>query len=492
MVQVSAQPVAKSGDIQSYISTIIGNMPLENGGDYSVPKPWNLATWGFVLNALLDGDYNEAADSALNIDYQLVEYTENSGVDDYTYYLLENTGSNYWGTYIYNPDHKRRLVIQCPHPRKDFNTGKQGIMAFYEGEAFFYCLSGTHRCNHGWLSECAGKTDVCGAYQNFQISDMAHHDTTLFQDVTDTLFNRYSTLNFIQLHGFTKTNTDPYVILSNGTDQIPNTDYLATLETQLFNEDNTLTFKTAHIETDWTRLVGFTNTQGRLINGSNDPCGASAQNTSGRFLHVEQEKTKLRANSTGWEKMSNAIINTFPNNPLPVELTGFSAVVKDAWNVELRWATATEVNNDHFEVQKSKDGRDWERVGSVEGKGTTLSPQSYIYNDKTPYRGLSYYRLTQVDYDGTRALSELVSVNTQPEFVLRMYPNPCQDQLKIRHTETKKVDVRFYDAMGKLFTPMLSTSSYETTVDTKVLPKGVYWVTVRRDELFFTEQVVVE
>ncbi len=76
-------------------------------------------------------------------------------------------------------------------------------------------------------------------------------------------------------------------------------------------EDNTLTFKLAHKDLNWTRLIGFTNTQGRLINGSPDYCNTSATSTSGRFIHIEQEKYKLRNDETGWNKMSNALSNVF-------------------------------------------------------------------------------------------------------------------------------------------------------------------------------------
>jgi hypothetical protein len=67
----------------------------------------------------------------------------------------------------------------------------------------------------------------------------------------------------------------------------------------------------AHIDTNWDRLRGFSNTQGRFINGSSNPCSVSASATSGRFIHLEQEKTKLRQDAAGWEKMNMALSNVF-------------------------------------------------------------------------------------------------------------------------------------------------------------------------------------
>ena len=102
--------------------------------------------------------------------------------------------------------------------------------------------------------------------------------------------------------------------MSNGTDQTPENDYASLIRDALLEEDASLTFKIAHIDTDWTRLRGFTNTQGRFINSSPDPCGTSATETSGRFIHIEQARPKLRQDASGWAKMSNALGNVFFND----------------------------------------------------------------------------------------------------------------------------------------------------------------------------------
>ncbi len=99
--------------------------------------------------------------------------------------------------------------------------------------------------------------------------------------------------------------------MSNGTRETPAIDYADLIKEALIEQDNTLTFKLAHKDQNWTRLIGFTNTQGRMINGSPDYCNTSATSTSGRFIHIEQEKSKLRNNEIGWAKMSNALSNVF-------------------------------------------------------------------------------------------------------------------------------------------------------------------------------------
>jgi hypothetical protein len=99
--------------------------------------------------------------------------------------------------------------------------------------------------------------------------------------------------------------------MSNGTNKTPTIDYAVQIKNALLNEDPSLTFKLAHIDTDWTRLTAFTNTQGRYINNSSNACSTDATATSGRFIHIEQEMGKLRDNANDWRKMSNALKTVF-------------------------------------------------------------------------------------------------------------------------------------------------------------------------------------
>ncbi|MFT4970473.1 MAG: hypothetical protein ACI9O4_002231, partial [Chitinophagales bacterium] len=214
------------------------------------------------------------------------------------------------------------LVIQSPHAKKDANTGHEGIHVFRKTQAMFYQVNGTHRCNSSVYSTCTGTTAGCSststseAYRN---SDMAHNIQSIFQRTTEVLFYTFDNTYFIQLHGFTKQSTDPYVIVSNGTQETPPLDYMVSFTENLYLEDTVLSFKIAHIDTAWTRLRGFWNTQGRLINFSFSPCNMNAPIPSGRFFHVEQEKSRLRDDVTGWNKVANALNNTFTCIPLSIK-----------------------------------------------------------------------------------------------------------------------------------------------------------------------------
>lgn len=327
--QSNCQVIQDTGDVFAEISAIIASMPGHSGNNYSSPNANQLNIWENTLNSLLLGNYSEASNTANTIGYNLVEFLDTTTIPNTTYYILKTNSANYWGTYVYNPNYCRPLVIQSPHPKKDFNTGKEGIHIFKEVEALFFCLSGTSRCNNSSYSSCDGSTSVCsGSSENYRISDLSHNTSTIFQRTTDVLLSKYNNSHFIQLHGFSKLTTDPYVILSNGTQVTPSPDYLSIFKTKLFDEDHLLTFKIAHVDLSWTRLRGFTNTQGRLINSSLDFCNSNATTTNGRFFHVEQEKTKLRDDSIGWNKVANALKNTFICSPLFIEQASFNGKIK--------------------------------------------------------------------------------------------------------------------------------------------------------------------
>lgn len=306
-----------SGNLENYLNNIISNMPGDSGDNYKSPSNVELTSWENCITNILSGDITTARTHADAVNYEIVLYTDTAFSPTVNnYYVLKEkaNASNYWGTYVFlQSGASNEMVIQAPHSSFDFNTGKQAIYSFVRLQNFALFLNGTHRCNHQTASTCSGTTSVCsgGASEAFKTSDLAHTVTSAWQKATEVIYNTKSSSVFVQLHGFTKLGSDPYVILSNGSDQVPSgTDYAVQLKDALFNEDSSLTFKIAHVDA-WTRLVGFTNTQGRLINQSANICNSSATSATGRFIHVEQEKSKLRQDATGWQKMYQALNTVF-------------------------------------------------------------------------------------------------------------------------------------------------------------------------------------
>lgn len=150
-----------------------------------------------------------------------------------------------------------------------------------------------------------------------------------------------------------------------------------------------------------------------------------------------------------------SVDDSYPS-PLPVELTSFSARTKDS-DVELKWTTATELNNFGFQVERSVDHTHWEVISFVPGAGTTHSPRNYAYTDTDAIDGLEspllFYRLLQIDRDGTQEYSSTVEVSHVPtRMEMCVYPMPVHDdatvRLSQRHAEGEAT-LRVYDAAGR-------------------------------------------
>ncbi len=142
--------------------------------------------------------------------------------------------------------------------------------------------------------------------------------------------------------------------------------------------------------------------------------------------------------------------------PLPVELLSFTAT-KRGNNAELKWTTATEQNNQGFEVQVSVDGKNYERLGFVESRvGSSAMKQDYSFTDaRSSKNGVQYYRLKQVDFDGTSKIYGPKTVNfgdivaASPS---EAYPNPFKDKLRVNISSPERgvATIKLYTATGRL------------------------------------------
>lgn len=156
--------------------------------------------------------------------------------------------------------------------------------------------------------------------------------------------------------------------------------------------------------------------------------------------------------SSNWAVMfSNVSFNG--SNPLPVELTEFNAhCVGD--QTRLSWATETEQNASHFLLDRSRDGISWEEVTEMKAAGTTTVPQEYAFYDETDLNGsTSYYRLRQIDVNGSERFYGPISVECDRTETagFALYPNPAQDAFTVRiETDLKLGDgfLVLYDLSG--------------------------------------------
>ncbi|SHJ57694.1 Por secretion system C-terminal sorting domain-containing protein [Hymenobacter daecheongensis DSM 21074] len=171
--------------------------------------------------------------------------------------------------------------------------------------------------------------------------------------------------------------------------------------------------------------------------------------------------------------------------PLPVELTRFTAEAQGA-DALLQWATASEKNNDRFEVEASADGRTFRRIGTVAGHGTSTQPHEYQLLDKAIARYAAspvYYRLRQLDHDGTATYSPVRAVGVSSLAGLALFPNPTRAQATLTGA-APGAQVQVYDALGRL---VVTATADATGSAALVLPQwrtlGVYVVRVGKQAL---------
>ena len=183
---------------------------------------------------------------------------------------------------------------------------------------------------------------------------------------------------------------------------------------------------------------------------------------------------------------------------VPVELTSFTANT-DKNDVILTWNTATEVNNQGFEIQRKTSG-EYERVGFVEGNGTTTEVQNYFFRDKDLLSGNYTYRLKQMDFDGSFAYSPEVEIGIdQPSvFVLgQNYPNPFNPSTKIQYSipNDGNVSLIVYDILGKEVATLVNdyqqAGTFDVVFDGANLASGVYYYQLTSGELSATKKLML-
>lgn len=185
------------------------------------------------------------------------------------------------------------------------------------------------------------------------------------------------------------------------------------------------------------------------------------------------------------------------STPLPVQLTQFDVELSGE-NVTATWATASELNADFFEVQRSKEGVEYESIGKVKAFGTTTIPQKYSLDDTNPYNGISYYRLRQVDFDGTQTFSDVRSITIDKKATrISIFPNPVlnnQLTLQLHNWKEESAHVTIVDLMGKIVFQMPLAVARQTkwlfTLNDDI-PTGVYLITVRGSTSRFISKIMV-
>ena len=224
------------------------------------------------------------------------------------------------------------------------------------------------------------------------------------------------------------------------------------------------------------------------------------------YYHTVNDKIQY-FNMPYYLKMSKAAFGTVATlaqltDIVPVEMLTFTASVRNS-EVQLFWSTASELNNSGFEIERSvNDNNSFVTVGFVDGKGSSTEINYYSFIDNPQLSGVNhiFYRLKQVDFDGTSSYSDIVNVSydVPADFVLNQnYPNPFNPSTRISYFVPKEslISIKVYDVMGRevttLVNEMKSTGSYELSFDASNMPSGTYFYTLIADNYSATKKMIV-
>jgi hypothetical protein len=175
---------------------------------------------------------------------------------------------------------------------------------------------------------------------------------------------------------------------------------------------------------------------------------------------------------------------------LPIELLAFQVSLEDQ-AVACDWWTETELNNDFFTIERSLDGTHFEPIAYMKGAGTSSEPIHYKMYDYDPYLDIvSYYRLTQTDYNGQTRFHEIRSIKPKKINELTIYPNPSNGTIRISGDYKTLLDSKLFDTSGReIALNHSSLESKEITVSS--LPVGVYTFIYFDNEKVISERIVI-
>ena len=201
----------------------------------------------------------------------------------------------------------------------------------------------------------------------------------------------------------------------------------------------------------------------------------------------------------GWVVGDGGTILHTTNGGVPVELTSFTATTNGK-KIILNWSTATELNNQLFEVQRSFEGSDFATVGFVNGKGTTTERQDYSYSDEVFTNGKYYYRLKQIDYLGSYEYSDVVEIDFRAfnSYLLEQnFPNPFNPTTTIGFGIQNKSNVKItiLNAIGEEVAVILNEERepgfHQVEFNAAGLPSGVYFYQLKAGDFVQTRKMIL-
>lgn len=186
--------------------------------------------------------------------------------------------------------------------------------------------------------------------------------------------------------------------------------------------------------------------------------------------------------------------------PLPVTLSRFEAESLEDGSVSLTWETQSESNSDYFEVQRAENGQasDFKSIGEVSAAGFSSRQNDYAFVDESPIANKNlYYRLKQIDFDGSFTYSSVQSIKVDKMDQVSVYPNPVRQQETLNfafaNTENQETTIRIIDAAGKEVYAAQFQNESTLSIPLPNLSEGIYYAAIyNRGDLSEIKKVLVQ
>lgn len=219
------------------------------------------------------------------------------------------------------------------------------------------------------------------------------------------------------------------------------------------------------------QIINNIGTPGLDCNGACTATGLSGGTTATQY-------------QTGWIVTGDVV-------SLPIRLVSFSAEVVNK-EVKISWITATEQNTAYFEIEKSKDLQKIEVIGKLDATGFSEQLKSYQLFDESPYQGINYYRLKSVDFDGTFAYSQWISLKNGNEFLVKIFPNPVSAYLFLKDEMDKPQSKKMilYNLKGEIVFQKTFLDQLEIPV--KNFVSGVYILKIVGQTEVLSRKIVIQ
>ena len=217
--------------------------------------------------------------------------------------------------------------------------------------------------------------------------------------------------------------------------------------------------------------------------------GDQSASVNQRFVATTGDETVSASSLVSTNRLVIAAVRILPNGascaaPLPVELVSFEAKANNEHYVEVNWTTASEVRTSGFHVERSLTGSDWETLHFERAASDGNQPTAYSFKDLSPYHGLSYYRLAQLDDDGQVNYSDVKSVllGKTRSGDMRISPNPSKGVFELKGSDSDLSVIQVFNILGQQID--LTSQNYALTagvrqIDLSAYPNGIYYVKTR-------------